>query len=412
MFPDNLGLIAPERLALYLHIPFCSRKCGYCDFYSIPHPSRPLIEKTLDATLTSLAQAMTLIGSGRRIPVATAYIGGGTPSILSADQLKRLLEAVLDAAGGAPDEMTVELNPESVTPQGLDVLEANGVSRVSLGIQSMNREVLGYLDRMATPEANRNALETVRERFSGDLSVDLIAGVPGRAEHAIARELEELLSFRPEHLSCYTLTIEPDTPLSERIRSGTAVSPDEDQQLGEWLEAVEILETRGYVWYEISNFAQPGHESAHNLTYWRMDPYLGVGPGAVSTLPSERGAVRIEAGHELPDPVYATELLSAEELFLEHLLMGLRTAEGLSRKRVFDRFGLDPVNAAEMSITAACEDGFLDIDDTAIRATREGRLVLDSVIGAIASELEGTTPPRCEWGSAHEKSQLRCRAST
>jgi oxygen-independent coproporphyrinogen-3 oxidase len=291
--------------------------------------------------------------------VETVYIGGGTPTLLSPGQLDRLLQSVhrfLAAADpaaavspgrGAVSEWTVEANPESLHPEHLDVCAARGVNRISLGLQSTQGGILSTLGRAAGAQECRAALELLRSRWEGQVNLDLISGAPGEDWPMLRRDLERATAQEPDHLSLYSLSLDdPDHPLARRCE------PDTQDRL--WLRGCRWLEERSYRNYEISNFARPGRECRHNLRYWRLEPYLGVGPGAASTLPGDagRGEGRV-AVLRLTNPrsidAFLTGLAScwgleveavdAREFLLETLMMGLRLREGIASAALAECFG-------------------------------------------------------------------------
>lgn len=337
-----------QTLSLYTHIPFCTVKCDYCDFYSLSGVTPARMEQTVSALIRDLRTLLPeALAAGGTVP--TLYIGGGTPSVLPEKTLERLLSAIAGLIPNAPDEWTVELNPETITERTLEILRDGGVNRVSLGVQSLSDEGLHHLGRAATARGTRRALELLEKRWRGRWNGDLIVGFQGDSAARVARDVARLTDLGALHLSVYALTVEEETPLATAVESGSVTLPEDDELLELLDVARETLLQRGLERYEVSNYAVPGEESLHNLRYWRMEPYLGVGPAAASTL-FRRGlrprALRLEGVRSLERYLqpsgerYTAEELSPEELLEEHLLMGLRTAEGVSLQRLDERFGL------------------------------------------------------------------------
>lgn len=313
---------------LYVHVPFCLRKCLYCDFESVTALER--IPDYLDALEREARRR------GREVEaVDTVYVGGGTPSVLGPARIAHLLamvRAVFSPATGA--EVTVELNPDDVTVELLDALEAAGATRLSLGVQSFDDAALRLLGRRHDAAGARRALELVRRRrWSNrpEMSLDLMFGWRGQREEDHGRSLEEALAFGPEHLSCYQLTIEGHgSRFAARLAAGDDLRADEAAQRRLFLLTHEVLTARGYEHYEISNFARPGCRSRHNERYWSHGPYLGLGPAAHSFDGRRRrswNAPTLDA--YLAGEAGGAEELDDEQLLLERLMLGFRTARGV-----------------------------------------------------------------------------------
>lgn len=346
-------------LALYVHIPFCDYRCRYCNFTFETGGSPALVRRTLDAIV---AEAVALQGRGEADglvwDVQTLYLGGGTPGLVPVDDLVPFLgrlEAALGYQTAALAEATLEANPENVTADTLAAWAAAGLNRLSVGIQTFDSDRLALLGRWCDGPTNHRALGLISDSWKGKWTADLMSGLPGKGGLAPQRwidlrsDLEALLAYRPGHVSLYSLTVEPETDLATlQAGGGVSVCPDPvADQL--WLRARETLIHRGFEWYEISNFAQPGHRGLHNQTYWRMDPWAGLGPGAEGTLPT-----RDFQGHLRPwrtrnprlfpwlSGQRAQEPVTASEFALEHFLSGWRTQDGLVPGRWQHLFGNAP----------------------------------------------------------------------
>lgn len=312
-------------LGLYLHVPFCRCKCAWCAFAS--EVGAEGAEKWLEKILGQLASPP--VPDARW---ATVYLGGGTPSLLTPHQLDRLLAAVsLRCEPGA--EVTMEANPESLESEHLAVFSARGGTRLSLGIQSFDESVLARHGRPTRRHHLDAARRLVNERWNGPLSLDLICGLGGQSFNGQIRDLEEALDWGPEHLSFYSLTLEPGTPLARREALGTSGLPDDDEAARWWLDGRDRLEAAGLLQYEVSNFARPGAESVHNGRYWSLEPWWGLGPSATSFLPhggsyeyvTEAPSLASWLGGEAPERERPTSL----ELAKDTLLSGLRRTMGV-----------------------------------------------------------------------------------
>ena len=274
-------------LSLYLHVPFCTVKCAYCDFnsYAGLEGLAPAWERALVEELRRWAPAV----SDR--PVPTVFFGGGTPSLLTGESVARILNGVRDSyALQAEAEITLEANPESVQAERLAAYRAAGVNRVSVGVQSLDAKELHFLDRLHSAAQARAAVVLAQEAGFENVSADLIYGLPGQLMATWQRTLEGVLTWGVQHLSCYALTVEEGTPLASRVARGEVAEPDADMAaaMSEWTE--QRLEAAGFGQYEISNYARPGFEARHNLVYWRQGEYVGVGPGAHGFIDTARRA--------------------------------------------------------------------------------------------------------------------------
>jgi len=357
---------------LYVHIPFCAARCDYCDFVSLTgHFDQH--ERYVEALLAELERE-------RLAPeLESVYLGGGTPTLLEAELLSALLERL-----PAATELTVEANPETVTPALAGALVAAGVNRVSLGAQSFQLRLLEVLGRRAGPDDVRRATETLREAGVDNISLDLLYGIPGQSGRDLDADLDEALSFEPEHLSCYELEAKPGTRFS---RAHGAQLLEQAEALEDHLElVVERLSASGYRWYEIGNFARAGAErdlrGAHNLGYWRGEDYLGIGIGAFSTAgdlrwrnkPSlSRYLTALESGEK---PPRETEALDEATKLRERLMLGLRLDEPLTAAEiepVLDRGALERFSNL----------GLVRVEGGLMTLSRRGRLLG----GGISAEL-------------------------
>jgi oxygen-independent coproporphyrinogen-3 oxidase len=365
---------------LYIHIPFCLSKCGYCNFYS-------------ETSLRSIPAYIEALGREMEIyrPVFhefdTVYVGGGTPSVLKPHEIGDILQAIehnFSLSGDA--EITMEVNPGDVSPDFLTSLRKQGINRITIGVQSFYDSVLDFLGRRHSSYDAVKAIEWSQEAGFTNIGLDLIYGVPGQTIDSWDNTITRAISFRPEHLSCYQLTIEADTPLGIRLGKGAITLPDEDLQYDFFMSTAETLKGEGYIHYEISNYArEPRFASHHNSKYWDHTPYLGLGPSAHSLLdnkrwwnhPSiERYLADIETGKP---PVEDNEHLDTEDMRMEAFFLGLRTAKGINLQDFKDRFDYDLVAEKRDMLARLAESGLIQIADGFVVPTRRGFALADSL---------------------------------
>lgn len=321
-----------NQAGLYVHVPFCLTRCGYCDFNAYEGLGH-LAERYVEALVIEADQARVEWADRSFVSI---FLGGGTPTTLPAGTLGAVLARFRRAFRAEPDaEVTCEANPDTVDERYLRTLLEAGVNRLSMGVQSFDPSVLEALERQHQPDAARAAFAAGRSAGFDDISLDLIYGADGEDLHSWEATLAEAVSLQPDHLSCYALTIEPATPLGRRVAAGLVPSPDPDVQAEMYDLACRLLREAGYEHYEISNWALPGHRSRHNLGYWQGRPYLGLGAGAHSfrdgrrwwnVRPPAQYIQQVLAGDTA---VGGEELLKESDRALERLLLGLRVSDGV-----------------------------------------------------------------------------------
>ena len=371
-------------LGLYLHIPFCKSKCAYCDFYSLPGCEEKMDEYV--AALTAhLAETAPMAA---RHTVDTVYFGGGTPSYLGAERMRKLLQVVKKHyCVDKHAEITMEANPDSLFDwKSLRALHRLGLNRISLGVQSSDDEVLRSIGRIHSWQQVVAAAEEVRRAKIPDLSLDLIYGLPNQTMEQWQKTLDDALSLSPDHISCYGLKVEEGTPLWQRRES--IVLPDDEAQAQMYLYTVEHLRQRGYEQYEISNFARPGHESRHNLKYWTLGEYAGFGPGAHSDFGNVRYAYSPDLDAYLQGQLLLSESETMEEREREqeYIMLSLRTAAGLDVKAFENRFRCR-FDGPQKLLHQYADHGLAQATACGWRLTPEGFLVSNAIIASLIEAL-------------------------
>ena len=366
-----------SAMHLYLHVPFCARRCSYCDFAIAVRretPSEEYVDRVLIEWEGWLRDPRWL-GFAR---LTTLYLGGGTPSRLGSAALKRLIDRLTADRPLAPGaEVTIEANPEDVTAEAARAWRAAGINRVSLGVQSFDPAVLTWMHRTHTVEQVPRAMAALREAGFENVSLDLIYSLPASVSRDWSRDLDQALALAPEHLSVYGLTVEPKTPLGRWVARGETRPAPDDRYAEEFLLADQRMRAAGFRHYEVSNYSLPGKEAVHNRAYWRRAAFLGLGPSAHSGIGSERWwNLRdwTEWSRALSGGLSAVaerEELSPALVAMEELYLGLRSDEGVSA----DRVGI----AARDAWVA---EGWAMLDEGRLRLSPEGWLRLDALVSA------------------------------
>lgn len=376
-----------ETISLYLHIPFCHTRCYYCDFNTYAG-ILPLREPYVRALLTEIDMAgrMAQHADGTPRRTRTIFFGGGTPSLLTVGQVTRLLDSCRQAfAVDQEAEITLEANPGTLGPEQLVGLRAAGVNRLSLGAQSFDAQLLETLGRIHSPEEIVQALYNARAAGFTSINLDFMFGLPGQTMRHWRETLDRALSLRPEHLSLYSLIIEEGTPFYTWTHEGRITPGDEDLCADMYEYADERLQAEGYENYEISNWALPGHQSQHNLTYWRNLPYLGMGAGAhsffgrrrFSTVLNPQEYIRLLNRQQRPEA--ESETIEPAQEMSETAFLGLRTAMGLHLPTFEQRFGVSFTHFAGQRLRLVEEAGLLEQKEGWLRLSKRGRLLGNEV---------------------------------
>ncbi len=391
-----------EPLSLYVHFPFCTTKCGYCDFNSyaghehlIPPYSEALVRE---------AQLWRSATAGR--PVATVFFGGGTPSLMPLEELDSVMDGLRSTFDVAPEaEVTQEANPGSLDEPYLRALLDLGFNRLSLGVQSFHDDELRALDRLHSVEEAKKAHRAARAAGFSNLNLDLIFGLPEQPVERWQQSVEEALALGSEHLSLYALTVEEGTPLAHDVARGRMPAPDPDAQADQYEWTQERLARAGYEHYEISNWARPGYRCRHNLTYWECREYLGLGAGAHSYLGGVRFASAASPGQYLSlveaswqeeaaegdggtpmRQVVSRESITPELAMADALILGLRLIHGVSLATFRERFGREAMDAFGDRLREPLEIGLLELAGDRLRLTERGLLLGNEVFARLLPE--------------------------
>ena len=354
--------------ALYIHIPFCEKICDYCDFTKLQY-FRHFAVNYLEALQKEIENYH--IGQ-----LETIYVGGGTPTALEDDLFETLLEIIKPYAEGVK-EYTFEANPESLSEKKIVLLSQYGVNRVSIGVQSTNDEILKYINRNHTFKEVVDAVNNLKKHGINSINVDLILGLPHTNKKYLLEDLMNIDSLNVSHLSCYALTIHPHTVLFNK-----GFNEESDDKMREYYDIVQnYLFNTDFIHYEVSNWAKPGKESLHNLTYWRNEPYYGVGLGASGYLDNVRYKNTINLTKYLKgEYIEETEIVTQNDKFTYQIMLNMRTLEGLNYKKLKEEFDYDILKEKGEEIKALVNNGYLYFKDDALHPTYEGMMTLDQII--------------------------------
>ena len=380
------------KAALYIHIPFCVQKCDYCDFYSVS--GLKLAEPVLNNIPLQIESLMEDHGV---VSFSSVYIGGGTPGVVPPNKMAELLVKIKKLnSGRLPSEVTMECNPRNISRKNLDIWVSAGITRLSLGVQSFQDEFLKAAGRRSSRKAILNALNVLESyRDCLNISLDLIQGLPAMSLSDQIADLKEVIEWKPDHLSWYSLILEEGTPLYANWDERNAGKDADDEDV--WLEGCRLLEDAGYRRYEISNFCLPGRESVHNTAYWKLHPYIGCGPAAVSMLPGENGT--ISRFRTKPDVLSYSrggwsyddvDVLTPVDFLKDYLLMGLRISEGISRREFEAVFSCQPEEMVPSSFEKWKQVGCFDCTDSSFCCSEKGMDLLNSILIDFFDEIDRT----------------------
>lgn len=378
----------PTPLSLYVHVPFCASRCGYCDFntYTATELGDNVRRDTFhEHLIAEIRQAAQHLAADHRVD--TVFFGGGTPTLLGAPALNQLRAAIEDNFDVSADvEVTTEANPDSINQEMLEALKQGGFTRISLGMQSSAPNVLATLERTHTPGASSAAAKAARAAGFEHVNLDLIYGTPGETDEDLASSLDEVLDAGVDHVSAYSLIVEPGTALARRVQRGELPMPDDDVAADRYELIDDRLSAADFDWYEVSNWAKPHAECRHNIAYWRNSAWWGIGPGAHSHLHGRRWwnvkhphsyAQRVSADLS---PMQDEEILTLEQRTLENLMLGMRMKDGIARTDL----ACSEQTIVELRDQQLIEQELINNEQRLV-LTRKGRLLADYVIRTLAA---------------------------
>jgi len=368
-----------QNMSFYVHIPYCIKRCGYCDFNTYT-PSELQVGATLEIVSNDYIDAVLReLDTAPKDTVPTIFFGGGTPSLLPADDLGRVITAIKNRNGFAPDcEITLEANPDSVTAEKLAQYLKVGFNRISFGMQSAKPHVLAVLDRTHNPANVEKAISMARSAGFESISVDLIYGTPGESLDDWRETVNAALALDIDHISAYALIVETGTKLAAQIKRGDLTMPIDDLMADMYLLIDQMCEEAGLTWYELSNWSKPGHECRHNIAYWQNKNWWGLGPGAHSHIDGKRfwnlkhPTTYKQKLFAEESPILESELLTAEQSKDEAILLGIRMREGLE-------IALLQPHQLEV-LSEYRHNGFVEINEDRVLLTPTGRLIADRIV--------------------------------
>jgi oxygen-independent coproporphyrinogen-3 oxidase len=374
--------------ALYVHIPFCEHKCVYCDFYSIAPDEEKTDGVELQAAFTeSVLREISLRRPHEPLaePFDTIFFGGGTPSLLERDQAGSILDALYASFPVEEDaECTLEANPGTVSKEKLAIFRAMGFNRISLGVQSFHEDELRFLTRIHSVEQAEKSVREARDAGFEDLNIDLIFGLPGQTVEKWNHTLTRAIGLAPDHISCYSLTVETNTPLARMVSTGSVRMLDRTTDAQLYERTIEQLESHGFVQYEVSNFSRPGRHSRHNLNYWSHGDYLGFGPSAHSFVGGLRSwnianlstyTQQLTKGER---PIDGEEMLTEEQLRTERIFLGLRSS-GIDLERYEEQFGVSFLEERHEKLEPLLRDGLAHVQGSFLSLSRRGYMICDEI---------------------------------
>ena len=370
--------MATDGIGLYIHIPFCKRKCNYCDFPSFQGISQTEKKKYVDALISEINS----YSRPEKIKVNTVFIGGGTPSLLGGEEMGRVLSSVYESFEISEDaEISMEANPGTLTLENAIAYRSSGINRISIGSQSFCENELKKLGRIHNSGAISEAVAIAREAGFSNINLDLMYGIPEQTMDSFKRSLDSLIALSPEHVSVYGLIIEEGTPF---FRGLTELRlPTEDAECDMYYLAAQLLSDNGYRHYEISNYAKEGYECRHNLKYWRDEEYIGVGLAAHSYFGKKRysNPVTLDEYFSFERERYiSTEDIDREANAYEYVMMHLRLSEGFSLSEYKERFGTAFTDGREQTLSRFIELGYLMLTDGRISLTERGFYVSNAIL--------------------------------
>ena len=362
-----------DRFGIYVHIPFCISKCKYCDFVSFPCMEK--IDKYFDVLIKEI-KSKNVYGTKE---VTTIYIGGGTPSVPDSKYIVKIIQTIKEVFKVSKNaEVTIEVNPRTVTKEKLIDYKNSGINRISIGLQSTNNEILKLIGRIHNYEEFLNTYNLAKEVGYNNINVDLMLGIPNQTESDVIDSINKVISLNPKHISIYSLIVEENTEIQRLIDSEILTMPSEDDERNMYWKTKTILEKNGFIQYEISNFAKKGYESKHNLDCWNQEEYIGMGLASHSYFNRKRFSnidkldKYIENENCLEKNIIINEVQEMESQAKEYMLIGLRKISGVSISKFEKKFRINPLFYFRFEIDNLVEKGLIEVDLDNIKLTKKG----------------------------------------
>ena len=362
-----------DRFGIYVHIPFCISKCKYCDFVSFPCMEK--IDKYFDVLIKEIKSKSVYAVK----EVTTIYIGGGTPSVPDSKYIVKIIQTIKEVFKVSKNaEVTIEVNPRTVTKEKLIDYKNSGINRISIGLQSTNNEILKLIGRIHNYEEFLNTYNLAKEVGYNNINVDLMLGIPNQTESDVIDSINKVISLNPEHISIYSLIVEENTEIQRLIDSEILTMPSEDDERNMYWKTKTILEKNGFIQYEISNFAKKGYESKHNLDCWNQEEYIGMGLASHSYFNRKRFSIidkldkYIENENCLEKNIIINEVQERESQAKEYMLIGLRKISGVSISKFEKKFRINPLFYFRFEINNLVEKGLIEVDLDNIKLTKKG----------------------------------------
>ena len=362
-----------KEIGIYIHIPFCKKKCDYCDFISFSNKDKK-IEEYINAIIKEIEQQK--IKSKR----TTIYIGGGTPSYIDSKYIKEIIAEIKKKNVDSNAEITIEVNPGTITKNKLDDYKEVGINRLSIGLQVTQNELLKQIGRIHDFEQFLETYEMARKFGFNNINIDLMLGLPNQRIKDLRESLEKIIELNPEHISVYSLIVEEGTPIANKIKTGELILPEEDLERNMYWYVKNTLELNGYRHYEISNFAKPGYESRHNMNCWNQKEYIGIGIAAHSYRDITRYSntedlseyiKNVKNGHFERNRIIH-EIQKEDDTKREHMILGLRQINGISISKFKEKFGENPIYTFRNELKKLTEEKLIIVDDNNIKLSNKG----------------------------------------
>ena len=362
-----------KEIGIYIHIPFCKKKCDYCDFISFSNKDKK-IEEYINAIIKEIEQQKI------KSKITTIYIGGGTPSYIDSKYIKEIIAEIKKKNVDSNAEITIEVNPGTITKNKLEDYKEVGINRLSIGLQVTQNELLKQIGRIHDFEQFLETYKMARKLGFNNINIDLILGLPNQRIKDLRESLEKIIELNPEHVSVYSLIVEEGTPISNKIKLGELTLPEEDLERNMYWYVKNTLELNGYRHYEISNFAKPGYESRHNMNCWNQKEYIGIGIAAHSYRDITRYSntedlseyiKNVKNGHFERNRIIH-EIQKEDDTKREHMILGLRQINGISISKFKERFGENPIYTFRNELKKLTEEKLIIIDDNNIKLSNKG----------------------------------------